>query len=105
MITPKDAQQVSDAETRQIQEAEQKIDLQLRDKYQGEGSVNITEPLDMLSIRARRALLSKYKCHGWNVTKKHHFGEQGDPRDYSYDYWEFRMAPPQHRNVDISDIK
>lgn len=85
-ITPEKAGQVTQAEIASVDAAEKKVDEELRKRFQGSGSVNITGPIGGLSERCQKELLRRYEVAGWSITKKHQSADQRDSRERSYDY-------------------
>ena len=102
-ITPEDAGRITQEEVSSIKEAEKKIDAVLQARYQGSGSVRITDPIASLTERCRRELLARFRKAGWSVEKKHESGDFRDPRERSYDYWVFKAGLRETSHSSLGD--
>lgn len=88
-ITPEEAGRVSQDESKTIQETVRIVDELLRSRYQGTGTVEICGPLERLSERCLRQVLSRYRSAGWDIKTKRYEADQRDPRERSYTAWVF----------------
>jgi hypothetical protein len=89
MITPEEAGKITQDETQSIRDAEAAIDKALKASYQGTGSVEISTPIEKLTERCRREVLSRYRTAGWDIREKRYEADQRDPRERSYTAYVF----------------